>query len=67
MLTMARPKGERKRRAVSYRLPENLLDQLDKLTDETRRTATAELEIALEAHLAAAGLWPPSADRKPRK
>ncbi len=55
---MARPKGP-DRRAVNYRLPPALLDALDKLIEQTRRTATAEVEIALEAHLKAAGLWPP--------
>jgi predicted transcriptional regulator len=67
MVAMARPKGAKKRRGVSYRLPEDLLDQLDKLTEKTRRTATAELEIALEAHLAAEGLWPPTEEKKQPK
>jgi hypothetical protein len=43
---------------VSYRLPEDLLDALDKLVEQTRRTATEEICIALENHLSAAGLWP---------
>jgi predicted DNA-binding protein len=64
MFAVARPKGKRKRRTVSYRLPEVILEQLDKLTEETRRTATAELELALEAHLKKAKLWPPSTEAK---
>lgn len=56
LLVATKPK--RARRSVNYRLPEDLLDQLDKLTDETRRTATAEIELALESHLEKAGLWP---------
>jgi predicted transcriptional regulator len=59
MLLVARPKGKKTRRTVSYRLPEDLLAQLDLLTDDTRRTATAELELALESHLKKAKLWPP--------
>lgn len=58
MLLMARPKSKRNRRSVSYRLPEDLLEQLDKLTEESRRTATAELEIALEERLRKFKLWP---------
>lgn len=58
MLLVARSKSSRARRGVSYRLPEDLLDQLDKLTEHTRRTATAELEIAIENHLKKAKLWP---------
>lgn len=56
MLLVAKIK--RIRRPVSYKLPEDLLNQLDKLTEETRRSATAELELALEAHLKKAKLWP---------
>lgn len=57
MHVVARPK-KKARRSVTYRLPEVLLDQLDKLVEETRRPATTELEIALEAHLRKAKLWP---------
>lgn len=62
MLLVARPKPRKARRAVTYRLPEILLDQLDKLVEETRRTATAEVEIALESHLRKAKLWPVEED-----
>lgn len=63
MWTVARPKGKRPRRAVNYRLPEDILAQLDKLTEQTRRTATAEIELALEAHLKKAKLWPPEEEK----
>jgi predicted transcriptional regulator len=57
---MPRPKkGKVPRRPVTYRLPENLLDSLELLADSTRRSQTAELEIALEAHLTRHKLWPP--------
>jgi predicted DNA-binding protein len=65
MHAVARPKDNRKRRPVNYRLPEELLDQLDKLTAETRRTATAEIELALESHLKKAKLWPPQKAEEP--
>ena len=62
MLVMAdrKEKKKRPRRSVNYRLPEDLLNSLDQLTDESRRTATAEIEIALEKHLKEHGLWPPA-------
>ena len=61
MLTMSERKKKPKppRRSVTYRLPEPLLDAIDRLTEETRRTATAEFEIALEKHLKEHNLWPP--------
>lgn len=58
MLGMARSKPKRQRRSVTYRLHEDLLGQLDKLVEETRRTATAEIEIAIEEHLRKVKLWP---------
>ena len=58
MLPMPRKKSKRTRRMVTYRLHEDLLDQLDKLTEQSRRTATAEIELALEFHLKQSGLWP---------
>lgn len=36
-----------------------LRDALDALCEQTRRSLTAEVSLALEAHLRAAGLWPP--------
>lgn len=47
------------RRAVTFRLADDMLAALDSLAETTRRSKTTELEIALEAHLAKAGLWPP--------
>lgn len=37
--------------------------QMKKLAEQTRRTVTEELKIALENHLKAAELWPPSSDK----
>jgi len=65
MLAVARPKSKRNKRSVNYRLPEELLAQLDKLIEETRRTATTEVELALEAHLKKHNLWPPVVVRPP--
>ena len=62
MVSVARPKDKRARRSVTYRLHVDILDQLDKLTEESRRTATAEIELALEAHLKKAKLWPVSSE-----
>lgn len=59
MFCVARKKDTRSRRSVTYRLPEDLLAQLDKLSERTRRSLTTELEMALEAHLQKAKLWPP--------
>lgn len=62
MFAVAKSKDSKPRRPVNYRLPEDLLAQLDKLTERTRRTATAEIELALEAHLKKAKLWPLAAN-----
>ena len=62
MLLVARPKSNRTRRGVSYKLPEDLLGQLDKLVEKTRRTITAEVEIAIENHLKKEKLWPVKVD-----
>lgn len=35
-----------------------LMDLMRTLAAKNRRTLTAELEIAIEAHLASAGMWP---------
>ena len=64
MPDMAKPK-DRKRRPVNYRLPEDILEALDRLIESTRRTATEEVLIALEKHLHDAGVWaPPEPEKK---
>ncbi len=52
MLRMTAPKKDRhKKKTVSWRLPQDILDQLAELSDRTRRTQTMEVVIALEKHL----------------
>jgi hypothetical protein len=42
-------------------IPPALRDALDALVARNRRSITAEVQIALERHLQAEGMWPPSA------
>lgn len=65
LLTMPKPK--RPRRSRTYRLPEDLMGELESLADENRRAVTSELEIAIEKHLAAFGRWPSKPPGKPPK
>ena len=67
--TMPKPtKPIRPRRSRTYRLPEDLMDELEALAGEYRRAVTSELEIAIEKHLAEAGRWPPkNAGKAPKK
>jgi len=58
MLLVAK-KPKRVRRSVTYRLPEDMLLQLDKLTEKSFRTVTTEVQLAIEEHLRKAKLWPP--------
>lgn len=44
------------------RLPEVYRDQLKKLTEESRRSVTEEIKIAVEDHLKKKNLWPPGGD-----
>lgn len=67
MLAMAKrvtkPKTEEKRpgkKALSLQIDARLRDALDAVAAKNRRSLTAELEIALEAHFAKEGLWPPT-------
>ncbi len=48
-----KPKPEKRSR--TYRLSVDLIEALEQLAEHTRRSATAELEIALERHLVAEG------------
>jgi hypothetical protein len=47
---------------LNVNIPPALRAALDKLTERTRRTITAEVEIALEFHCGKEGLWPPPED-----
>jgi hypothetical protein len=56
-----RPKPNRRGKPLHVWLDPALRDLLDALAARTRRSLTTEVTIALEAHLTAAGLWPPPA------
>ena len=60
-VTMSKPqrKTDRPRRSRTYRLPEDLLDAFEQLAERTRRTVTAELEIAMEEHAKKNRVWSP--------
>ena len=60
MLLMGRKKDYHKFPVWGLRLPGSYRKQIEKLADETRRTPTEEVKIALEEYLKAKGLWPPS-------
>jgi hypothetical protein len=47
------------RRSVAYRLPERLLNALEAVADENRRSFTAQLEIAIETFLESVKRLPP--------
>lgn len=67
MVVMAKPHVSRRSR--TYRFPEDLIESLEAMAEENRRTVTAELEIAIEAHLRAVGKLPPrfAAESEPTK
>ncbi len=56
-----RPKGIKPTETIQARVSPELYAALDKLIATTRRSKNTELVLALEEHLRAAGLWPPSA------
>jgi hypothetical protein len=49
---------------TSIRFPPDYLSALQALAERNHRSLTGELLVALDAHLRAAGLWPP-ADKVP--
>jgi len=49
---------------AGFRLNSALMAALEVLCERNRRTKTAEIEMALEKHLAEAGLWPPTPPAK---
>ena len=60
------PKGSgRQGTPMTVYLPPALRAALDALADDNRRTLTAEVVMALEAHLLAAGREVPAADAAP--
>lgn len=59
-----RPQGRQETEVVQARVSPQLYAALDQLSAQTRRTKNAELVLALEAHLKAAGLWPPKEEEE---
>lgn len=55
------PKGTRRGRPLHVWLDPRMREALDALAARTRRLITTEVVMALEKHLAEAGLWPPPA------
>lgn len=55
-----RPRGRAVSKVIQATVEPALFDALDVLSHSTRRTKNAELVLAIEAHLKAAGLWPPA-------
>jgi hypothetical protein len=58
---MGRPRLSEARLAVQLQLSQELMDAFDQLARDNSRTRTAEVTLALQAHLRAAGRWPPKA------
>lgn len=59
----SKPRLDRhQQKTVSFRLPEPLTAQLRALAQRNRRTLSGEVQMALEKHLAAHGLWCPETD-----
>ncbi len=67
VMAKKRKAGRSKKKVVTMRLDEPLVEQLKELAERNRRTATMEVTIALECHLAKAGLWPPPSEQSPEK
>jgi hypothetical protein len=68
LTTMARKKtkseaADRHASGFMVRLPEVYREQLRLLRPKTRRTMTEEIKMAIEKHLEAEGLWPPTTTR----
>ncbi len=66
MLAMAKKQTKSKdvrpgKKPINLQIDARIRDALDALTEKTRRSLTAEIEIALEEHLRKEGLWPPPA------
>lgn len=55
----AKPTSARAGKTLFVYLDPPLRDALDALLQESRRSLTAEVSLALEAHLQKAGFWPP--------
>jgi hypothetical protein len=58
-----RPQPNRTGTALHVWVDPALRHAMDELVSRTRRSLTVEISMALEAHLAQAGLWPPPAEQ----
>jgi hypothetical protein len=65
MAVMEKKKDQHKYKGLLLRLPPVYRQQLGEAAKKHRRTITEQAKIAFEEHLAAEGLWPPSAPKKP--
>jgi predicted transcriptional regulator len=63
---MPAPKPPRKR-TLSVEVPEELAQRLDGLLEQTRRSVTAEVPLALEFWLERQGVGESAVDEAPRK
>lgn len=60
---IGRPRqGDEPKETISVRLAPKLIERLDALVGETRRSRSVESEIAIEKHLKELGYWPPPAE-----
>jgi hypothetical protein len=59
------PAGRQTPVPVSVRMSPAHLDALREAKDRTHRTVSSEILVAIEAHLAALGLWPPPGSSRP--
>lgn len=55
----SKPKPNRTGVPLYVYVPPEIRSAIDELAERNRRPLTSEVLIALEAHLKAAGLWPP--------
>jgi hypothetical protein len=56
---VARPKPEFPRKHYGFRFEARLMEAMRALAKANRRPLTNQIEVALEEHLKALGLWPP--------
>ena len=57
--TRGRPPAPEKTTSVGFRATDSIIEALDILAAQNRRSRATEILLAVEAHLKAAGLWSP--------
>lgn len=67
METKKKKQFRAKKRALFTYLTDDLHNSLMKACRDSRRSITAELEVALESHLKSGGYWPPVIPTPPHK